>query len=160
MLDVLIQLGKLAIVGLSLVVAVARADTFTITDIRLQGLQRVSAGTVFNELPVNVGDTVDELTVRQLIRLLFATGYFNDIRMARDNDVETVKALHRRIVNTAKRTCPSYSEVRSVRVVRECKQAAVNDLVGKIDRPSLSAYVKGESEIRIAELIEQHRGNA
>ena len=91
----LIQLGKLAIVGLSLIVAVARADTFTIADIRLQGLQRVSPGTVFNELPVNVGDTVDELAVRQLIRLLFATGYFNDIRMARDNDVLVITLVER-----------------------------------------------------------------
>ncbi len=73
--------------------------------------------------------------------------------------VETVKALHRRIVNTAKRTCPSYSEVRSVRVVRECKQGVVDDLVGKIDRASLSAYFEGDSEIRIAELLEHHRGN-
>ena len=74
--------------------------------------------------------------------------------------VETVKALHRRIVDTAKRTCPSYSEVRDVRFVSDCKQGVVDDLVGKIDRPSLSATVEGVSEVRIAELIEQHRGNA
>ncbi len=56
--------------------SLALADTFTVTDIRIQGLQRVSAGTVFNLLPVNVGDQVDEATVRQLIRLLFQSGYF------------------------------------------------------------------------------------
>ena len=65
----------------------AVADVFTISDIRLQGLQRVSAGTVFNLLPVNVGDTVDEVAIRRLIRILFQSGYFNDIRMARDDEV-------------------------------------------------------------------------
>ncbi len=74
--------------------------------------------------------------------------------------VETVKALHRRIVNTARRTCPSYGSVRNLRVVRDCKQAVIDDLVGKIDRPSLSATVEGVGEVRIAELIEQHRDNA
>ena len=66
------------------------AEVFTIADIRLQGLQRVSAGTVFNILPVSVGDTVDEVGVRQLIRLLFRSGFFDDIRMARDGDVLVV----------------------------------------------------------------------
>ena len=73
----------------------AAADTFTIADIRLQGLQRVSAGTVFNTLPVKVGDVVDEVAVRQLIRVLFTTGYFDDIRMARDGDVLVVTVAER-----------------------------------------------------------------
>ncbi len=73
----------------------AWADTFTISDIRLQGLQRVSAGTVFNILPVNVGDTVDELAIRQLIRILFDSGYFDDIRMARDDDVLVISVTER-----------------------------------------------------------------
>ena len=60
----------------------AFADVFVVSDIRIQGLQRVSAGTVFNLLPVNVGDTVDEVSIRQLIRLLFQSGYFRDIRMS------------------------------------------------------------------------------
>lgn len=72
-----------------------QADVFTISDIRLQGLQRVSAGTVFNLLPVNVGDTVDEVSIRQLVRLLFDSGYFNDIRMARDDDVLVITLTER-----------------------------------------------------------------
>ena len=71
------------------------AQAFTVSDIRLQGLQRVSAGTVFNILPVQVGDTVDEVAVRQLIRLLFSSGYFDDIRMARDDDVLVVSVIER-----------------------------------------------------------------
>ncbi|MAT82720.1 MAG: outer membrane protein assembly factor BamA [Gammaproteobacteria bacterium] len=73
----------------------AVADVFTISDIRLQGLQRVSAGTVFNLLPVNVGDTVDEVAIRRLIRILFQSGYFNDIRMARDDEVLVITLVER-----------------------------------------------------------------
>lgn len=72
-----------------------RADVFTVSDIRLQGLQRVSAGTVFNLLPINVGDTVDEVSIRQLVRILFQSGYFNDIRMARDDDVLVITLVER-----------------------------------------------------------------
>ena len=75
--------------------ATASAEQFTVTDIRLQGLQRISAGTVFNMLPVNVGDTLDEIAVRQLIRMMFVSGYFNDIRMARDGDVLVVTVVER-----------------------------------------------------------------
>mgnify|MGYP001951256137 CR=1 FL=1 len=68
----------------------AGAESFVVEDIRLQGLQRVSAGTVFNQLPVSVGDVLDEISVRELIRTLFRSGFFNDIRMARDGGVLVV----------------------------------------------------------------------
>ncbi len=76
------------------------AETFEITDIRVQGLQRISAGTVFNVMPVNVGDRVDEQSIRQLIRVLFQSGYFSDIRMARDGGVLVVAVVERPAVDT------------------------------------------------------------
>jgi len=85
------------------VLALARpvvADVFTVADIRIQGLQRVSAGTVFNLLPVNVGDTVDEVAIRQLIRLLFQSGYFRDIRMGREGDVLIVTLAERPAIDS------------------------------------------------------------
>lgn len=78
-----------------LVPALAVADVFTVTDIRIQGLQRISAGTVFNLLPVDVGDTIDEIAVRQLMRLMFRSGFFQDIRMARDGGVLIVTVAER-----------------------------------------------------------------
>jgi outer membrane protein insertion porin family len=74
---------------------VAVAAEFRVSDIRLQGLQRVSAGTVFNLLPIQVGDTLDEMGVRRLIRLLFNSGYFSDVRMARDSDVLVITLVER-----------------------------------------------------------------
>ena len=75
--------------------AQSHADVFKVSDIRLQGLQRVSSGTVFNLLPVNVGDTIDERSTRQLMRILFQSGYFNDIKMARDDGVLIVTVSER-----------------------------------------------------------------
>jgi len=70
-------------------------DAFVVEDIRLQGLQRVSAGTVFNQLPINVGDVLDSIAIRELIRSLFRSGFFNDIRMARDGGVLVVTLVER-----------------------------------------------------------------
>ena len=65
----------------------SHADVFEIKDIRIEGLQRVSAGSVFAALPVSVGDLVDDASLRDASRALFRTGYFSDVVMARDNDV-------------------------------------------------------------------------
>jgi len=78
----------------------AFAASFVVEDIRLQGLQRVSPGTVFNQLPVSVGDVLDEVAVRELIRTLFRSGYFNDIRMARDGGVLVVTVAERPAIDS------------------------------------------------------------
>lgn len=71
------------------------AEPFRVEDIRLQGLQRVSAGTVFNLLPVDVGEVVDGVSIRQFIRVLFASGYFDDVGMSRDENVLIVNVKER-----------------------------------------------------------------
>ena len=63
------------------------AEVFQVDDIRIEGLQRVSAGTVFAALPVTVGDLIDEPLVREATRSLFRTGYFSDVVMVRENGV-------------------------------------------------------------------------
>ena len=68
---------------------------FVVGDIRLQGIQRVSAGTVFNILPISVGESMDMLRTRQVTRSLFASGYFDDIRIARDDDVLIINLVER-----------------------------------------------------------------
>ena len=65
----------------------AAMEAFTVTDIRVEGAQRISAGTVFNYLPIKVGDTLTEKGAQQAIRALFQTGFFADIRLERDGDV-------------------------------------------------------------------------
>ncbi len=74
---------------------VEQEPSFVITDVRLQGLQRVSAGTVFNLIPLSVGDSIDQLGVRNTLRGLFASGYFKDIRISRDDGVLIVTVVER-----------------------------------------------------------------
>ena len=70
-------------------------EPFRVGDIRLLGLQRVSAGTVFNLLPLSVGDVIDSVSVGQLVRRLFASGYFDDVTMSRDGDILIVSVKER-----------------------------------------------------------------
>lgn len=76
-------------------VAASAWEPFRVGDIRLLGLQRVSAGTVFNLLPLSVGDVIDNVSVRELVRELFASGYFDDVTMSRDGDILIVSVKER-----------------------------------------------------------------
>ena len=75
--------------------AAAAADPFIVEDIRLEGLQRITAGTVFNYLPIKVGDTLDEARSAEAVRALFGTGFFRDVRLERDGDTLVVWVLER-----------------------------------------------------------------
>ncbi len=77
-------ISSLGILLLSLQV---HAVTFRVDDIRLQGLQRVSASPVFAALPVRVGQEVDSEDIRSTLSSLFATGYFTNVQVARDGNV-------------------------------------------------------------------------
>jgi outer membrane protein insertion porin family len=78
---------KLVVFLLSFAVLSARADSFTIADIRIEGLQRISSGSVFAAMPIGIGQTVDQGSLRNAARSLFATGNFEDIQIARDGDI-------------------------------------------------------------------------
>lgn len=62
-------------------------DTFTITDIRVEGIQRTEAGTVFGYLPVKVGDTMTDEKAADAVKRLFGTGFFKDVRLEIDGSV-------------------------------------------------------------------------
>jgi len=81
--------------ALMLLASTVSASTLQIEDIRIEGLQRVSAGTVFAALPISVGDVVDEAGVQQAIRSLFRTGYFTDVVMVNENGVLVVGLAER-----------------------------------------------------------------
>jgi outer membrane protein insertion porin family len=70
-------------------------QSFVVKDIRVEGLQRTEAGTVFSYLPVKVGETMTEEKAQQALRALFATGFFKDVRLERDNDVLVVSVDER-----------------------------------------------------------------
>lgn len=79
----------------ALMIAEVHAESFTISDIRVNGLQRVSAGSVFGALPLNVGEKVDDHQLVDATRSLFKTGFFQDIQLGRDGDVLVVTVVER-----------------------------------------------------------------
>jgi outer membrane protein insertion porin family len=75
--------------------AAAAIEPFIIKDIRVEGIQRTEAGTVFSYLPVKVGDTMTDERAAQAIRALFATGFFRDVILEREGDVLVVVVQER-----------------------------------------------------------------
>jgi outer membrane protein insertion porin family len=84
------------------VVGTASADDFVVSDIRLEGLQRIPAGSVFAALPINVGDRATTASLQHAMRELFKTGNFNDVQVGRDGTVLVVSVQER----------PSISEIK------------------------------------------------
>lgn len=75
---------------LAALATVAAAQEFVIRDIRVEGIQRTEAGTVFSYLPLRVGDRYDPERGSAAIRALFATGLFKDVRFQAEGDVLVV----------------------------------------------------------------------
>src|ERR1051325_6612144 len=70
-------------------------EPFVIKDIRVEGIQRTEAGTVFSYLPVKVGDTMTDEKASQTLRALFATGFFRDVTIEADDGVLVVSVQER-----------------------------------------------------------------
>ena len=68
---------------------------FTVKDIRVEGIQRTEAGTVFSYLPVKVGEMMDDEKAAAAIKALYATGFFKDVRLEVENDVLIVQLEER-----------------------------------------------------------------
>ena len=79
---------------------VLAADPFTVKDIRIEGLQRTEAGTVFSYLPVRVGETFSDEKGAAAIKALFATGFFKDVRIEAEGNVLVVFVEERPAIAT------------------------------------------------------------
>jgi outer membrane protein insertion porin family len=83
------------VVGQPLPLPEADQHNFTVGDIRVEGLQRVSEGTVYNYLPVNIGDVLTPQRVREAVRALYATGFFRDVQLRREGTTLVVVVQER-----------------------------------------------------------------
>lgn len=70
-------------------------ETFVVAEIRLEGLQRISAGTVFNYLPIKVGEIVDKDCAANAIRSLFKTGFFKDVKVEGEGNILVISVVER-----------------------------------------------------------------
>ena len=73
---------------------------FEVTDIRVEGLHRISEGAVFNSLPVNIGDRIGTQRIREALRALNDTGFFRDVELRRDVSTLVVVVQERPTIRT------------------------------------------------------------
>jgi len=99
----------------------ANADSFVVSEIQIEGLQRLPDGTLLNYLPVAAGDPVDDNQITFAIRELYKTGFFADVKLFRDEDVLVVRVKER----------PSIAEVKfsgNSDIDDEALQGALTDI--------------------------------
>jgi len=75
-------------------------DPFTVRDIRVEGVQRTEAGTIFSYLPIKVGERVDDEKVAQAVKALYATGFFRDVRIEAQGDILVVTVSERPTISS------------------------------------------------------------
>ena len=129
------------VAGLFAVPALA-FEPFAVKDIRVEGIQRTEAGTVFSYLPVKVGDTLDDEKAAQSIKALFATGFFKDVRVEVDRDVMVIVVQERPAI--AKVDFVGMKEFEKDVIVKALKETGIAE--GRIfDRALLE---KAEQELK------------
>ena len=85
----------LFIVSLLISLQSQAAESFVVSDIKIEGLERLPDGTLLNYLPIQVGDPIDQKQVAFAIRELYKTGFFANVAMYRDGDTLIVKVKER-----------------------------------------------------------------
>ncbi len=117
-------------------------EPFAVKDIRVEGIQRTEAGTVFSYLPVKVGDTLNDEKAEQSIKALFATGFFKDVRIEIDQNVMVVVVQERPAI--AKIDFVGLKEFEKDVIVKALKETGIAE--GRIfDRALLE---KAEQELK------------
>ena len=81
--------------GLFTIKSAMALDPFVVSDIRVEGLQRISEGTVFNYLPIDANELLTSAKARQAIRSLFQTGFFSSIDLEREGDILVIRVQER-----------------------------------------------------------------
>ena len=69
------------LVASALSIAAWAVEPFVVRDIRVEGVQRTEAGTIFSYLPIKVGDRVTDERISDAVKALYATGFFRDVRL-------------------------------------------------------------------------------
>ena len=81
--------------ALILTVNLSAFDEFLVSDIRIIGLQRVSTGSIFNVIPISVGDKIDTRKSRDIVKSLFSTEQFDDIQIGKDGNTLVITVAER-----------------------------------------------------------------
>ncbi|KRG77376.1 membrane protein [Stenotrophomonas ginsengisoli] len=120
--------------GLSAPALALAAEPFTASDIRVDGLQRIAAGTVFTYLPVERGDRIDDAKIADTIRALYRTGFFEDVQLDRQGDILVVTVRERPSIN--KLTVTGNKDIKTEQLMAGLKDIGLSE-GGTFDRLSL-----------------------
>src|ERR1700733_848114 len=138
---------------------------FTVGDIKIEGLQRVSEGTVYNYLPVNIGDHLNATRVREAIRALYATGFFRDVQLRRDGNTLLVVLLERPSIEsfeiTGNKDIKTEDLQKSLRNVglatgKTFDRSVLEDVTGYLTD---QYYSRGKYAVRVDTKVEEESGN-
>ena len=136
-------------------------EPFVIRDIRLEGLQRITIGTVFNHLPVKIGDTLNETLGVQAIRRLYKSGYFKDVRLEREGNVLVIFVAERSAI--AKVKFEGNSDITTEQLETSLKQLGLakgrvldRALLDKIEQELKRQYYSlGKYGVKVSAEVEQ-----
>lgn len=118
----------------------AAVEPFVVKDIRVEGLQRIAAGTVFNYLPVKVGESLSDARAQEAIRALFKTGFFRDVQLGREGEVLVVRVVERPAIANIKVTgSKDISEDDLKKSLRD-----IGFVEGRVFNPSLLEQIEQE----------------
>ncbi|WP_411832410.1 outer membrane protein assembly factor BamA [Pseudoxanthomonas mexicana] len=104
---------------------VLSSEIFTATDIRIDGLQRISAGTVLTYLPIERGDTVTPASIGESIRALYRTGFFQDVSLDRQGSILVVTVVERPAIN--KLTVTGNKDIKSEQLLSGLKDIGLSE---------------------------------
>ncbi|MGH8183126.1 MAG: outer membrane protein assembly factor BamA [Rhodanobacteraceae bacterium] len=109
--------------ALSAPVAAYAFQPFTVSDIRIEGLQRIAAGTVLSYLPIEPGQTMTDTTAQKAIQDLFKTGFFSDVELERQGSILIVKVKERPSI--ASLTVHGNKDIKSDQLLKGLKSAGL-----------------------------------
>jgi outer membrane protein insertion porin family len=138
---------------------------FTVADIRVEGLQRISEGAVFNSLPVNVGDRIGTQRIREALRALNDTGFFRDVELRRDESVLVVVVQERPSIRTfdikGNKEIKTEDLTKSLRNVGLASGKILNRYMLEDMRQYLTDqyFARGRYDVRVDVQVEELAGN-
>jgi len=128
------------VANLGVVCTVAAQQSFVVSDIRVKGLQRISAGAIFNFLPVKVGDNFDPENSSDLIRELYKSGFFKDIQFRTEGTAIVLDVIEYPSISTIEFAGNKLIKEESLR-----EALSGNDFIeGRVFKPNVLDQVKQE----------------